>query len=230
MVAPCRSILCDEIRSLASRHESAPAHGPTLPRRIREAGYVDHLELHHRCPGKTNSRAEALAPPVSRCQFVTGAAQGVDASRVIFAFARDNALPGSRWWKRINRHTQTPVNAVWFVIFWSAVCGLLGFSSAAFSSLAGSVLSPSRLWQDIQYVTDAIWCFNLALGHLLLVCTYRMRRPSFFGLLPGETPFPRDTFRLEDGTYLSASLPCRGSPSSSYSSCSRSLRRRTPKG
>ncbi|TFY77579.1 hypothetical protein EWM64_g6432, partial [Hericium alpestre] len=41
-------------------------------------------------------------------QYVTGAAQGVDASRVVFAFARDNALPGSRWWKQINRYTQTP--------------------------------------------------------------------------------------------------------------------------
>lgn len=71
-------------------------------------------------------------------QFVTGAAQGVDASRVVFAFARDNALPGSRWWKRMNRRTQTPVNAVWFVMAGAAVCGLLGFSAAALSSLAGA--------------------------------------------------------------------------------------------
>ncbi|KAN0088292.1 Amino acid/polyamine transporter I [Tylopilus felleus] len=71
-------------------------------------------------------------------QFVTGAAQGVDASRVIFAFARDNALPGSRWWKQINRHTQTPVNAVWLVMVSAAICGLLGFSAAALSSLAGA--------------------------------------------------------------------------------------------
>ncbi|KAL4062497.1 amino acid/polyamine transporter I [Scleroderma yunnanense] len=71
-------------------------------------------------------------------QFVTGAAQGVDASRVVFAFARDNALPGSRWWKSINPRTQTPVNAVWFVMAGSALCGLLGFSTAALSSLAGA--------------------------------------------------------------------------------------------
>ena len=55
----------------------------------------------------------------------------------MFAFARDNALPGSRWWKTVNRHTQTPVNAVWLVIALSALCGLLGFSATAFSSLAG---------------------------------------------------------------------------------------------
>ncbi|KAI6112902.1 amino acid/polyamine transporter I [Pisolithus sp. B1] len=71
-------------------------------------------------------------------QFVTGAAQGVDASRVVFAFARDNALPGSRWWKRINPRTQTPVNAVWLVIMSAALCGLLGFSTAALTSLAGA--------------------------------------------------------------------------------------------
>jgi amino acid transporter len=73
-------------------------------------------------------------------QFVTGAAQGVDASRVVFAFARDNALPGSRWWKRMNSHTQTPVNAVWFVMVLSGLCGLLGFSGAALFSLAGAAV------------------------------------------------------------------------------------------
>lgn len=47
---------------------------------------------------------------------MTGAAQGVDASRVIYAFARDHALPGSRYWRKINKYTQTPVNAVWLVM------------------------------------------------------------------------------------------------------------------
>ncbi|KAH9833890.1 amino acid transporter [Rhodofomes roseus] len=71
-------------------------------------------------------------------QFVTGAAQGVDASRVVFAFARDNALPGSRWWKKMNGYTQTPVNAVWLVMVLAGICGLLGFSETALSSLAGA--------------------------------------------------------------------------------------------
>jgi len=71
-------------------------------------------------------------------QYVTGAAQVVDASRVVFAFARDNALPGSRLWKRMNRYTQTPVNAVWFVVAISSICGVLGFSQTALTSLAGS--------------------------------------------------------------------------------------------
>ncbi|CAK5267437.1 unnamed protein product [Mycena citricolor] len=70
-------------------------------------------------------------------QYVTGAAQAVDASRVVFAFARDHALPGSKWWKKMNKNA-VPVNAVWFVIFWSAIVGLLGFSTAALTSLAGA--------------------------------------------------------------------------------------------
>ncbi|KAJ7230536.1 amino acid transporter, partial [Mycena pura] len=69
--------------------------------------------------------------------YVTGAAQGVDASRVVFAFSRDNALPGSRWWKKMSSNA-VPVYAVWFVMFWSAILGLLGFSVTALTSLAGA--------------------------------------------------------------------------------------------
>ncbi|KAF8888115.1 amino acid/polyamine transporter I [Infundibulicybe gibba] len=71
-------------------------------------------------------------------QYVTGAAQCVDASRVVFAFARDDALPGSHIWKRMNHRTQTPVNAAWLVIIMAAICGLLGFSETALGSLAGA--------------------------------------------------------------------------------------------
>ncbi|KAJ8494394.1 hypothetical protein ONZ45_g13257 [Pleurotus djamor] len=66
--------------------------------------------------------------------------QGVDASRVVFAFSRDNALPGSRWWKQINSYTQTPVNAVWLVMFCTMILGFFGFSDAALSSLAGATV------------------------------------------------------------------------------------------
>ncbi|OJT12513.1 hypothetical protein TRAPUB_10914 [Trametes pubescens] len=82
-------------------------------------------------------------------QYVTGAAQGVDASRVVFAFARDNALPGSRWWKRMHPYTHTPVNAVWLVIVLAGLCGLLGFSETALSSLAGA----SVIGLYVSYVT-----------------------------------------------------------------------------
>jgi amino acid transporter len=76
-------------------------------------------------------------PDLHSSQYVSGAAQVVDVSRVVFAFARDNALPGSRYWKKVNRHTQTPVNAVWFVCDFASLCVFLKFSETAFTSLAG---------------------------------------------------------------------------------------------
>lgn len=49
--------------------------------------------------------------------IITGFAMGqgcmIAASRVTFAYARDDCFPFSRIWKRVNAKTQTPVNAVW---------------------------------------------------------------------------------------------------------------------
>ncbi|KAF5363812.1 hypothetical protein D9756_000041 [Leucocoprinus leucothites] len=73
-------------------------------------------------------------------QWVNGVTQGVDASRVTFALARDNGLPGSRWWKQIHPRTKTPVNAVFLVMGLSAVIGVLVWSDTAFSSLAGATV------------------------------------------------------------------------------------------
>ena len=46
--------------------------------------------------------------------FCMGQGSMVAASRVTFAYARDDCFPLSRIWKKVNRHTSTPVNAVWF--------------------------------------------------------------------------------------------------------------------
>ncbi|KAK5174310.1 GABA/polyamine transporter [Saxophila tyrrhenica] len=46
--------------------------------------------------------------------FAMGQACQIAASRVTFAYARDDCFPLSRFWKHVNTHTRTPVNAVWF--------------------------------------------------------------------------------------------------------------------
>ncbi|KAF2084006.1 amino acid transporter [Saccharata proteae CBS 121410] len=46
--------------------------------------------------------------------FAMGQGCMIAASRVTFAYARDGCFPGSKYWARVNTHTQTPVNAVWF--------------------------------------------------------------------------------------------------------------------
>ena len=48
------------------------------------------------------------------CGFSMGQGCMVAASRVTFAYARDDCFPFSFWMKRVNKITYTPVNAVWF--------------------------------------------------------------------------------------------------------------------
>ena len=55
------------------------------------------------------------------CAFSMGQGCMVAASRVTFAYARDDCFPFSRYWKQVNPYTKTPVNAVWF----NAVVGIL---------------------------------------------------------------------------------------------------------
>ena len=53
--------------------------------------------------------------------FSMGQGCMIAASRVTFAYARDDCFPFSNLWKRVNKHTQTPVNAVWM----NTVIGIL---------------------------------------------------------------------------------------------------------
>jgi amino acid transporter len=46
--------------------------------------------------------------------FFAGQASMISASRVVYAYSRDGCFPVSRIWARVNKHTLTPVNAVWF--------------------------------------------------------------------------------------------------------------------
>ncbi|WP_424184604.1 amino acid permease [Actinokineospora sp. G85] len=46
-------------------------------------------------------------------QLFCGMAAVTGNSRMIYAFARDGAIPGSRFWHRINKRTRTPTNSVW---------------------------------------------------------------------------------------------------------------------
>ncbi|KAK7191838.1 hypothetical protein DPSP01_007127 [Paraphaeosphaeria sporulosa] len=46
--------------------------------------------------------------------FSMGQGCMIAASRVTFAYARDDCFPGSSYWKQVHPKTLTPVNAVWF--------------------------------------------------------------------------------------------------------------------
>jgi len=120
-------------------------------------------------------------------QYVTGAAQGVDASRVVFAFARDRALPGSMWWKRINPYTQTPVNAVWLVMISAGICGVVGFSVTALNSLVGA----SVIGLYVSYATPIF--LRITSGRDKLV-------PAYFSL--GRFAVPIGTIAVSWVTFI----------------------------
>lgn len=78
-------------------------------------------------------------------QWFVGEGCTVTATRVVFAYSRDGAIPGSRWWSKIDKRTKTPVLATWGVLTVSALLGLLMFASpiaigAVFS--IGEFISP----------------------------------------------------------------------------------------
>ena len=60
-------------------------------------------------------------------QFFCGMCGVTANSRMVYAFSRDGALPGSRLWHRINPKTRTPTNAVWLGIGLAFIVGLLTF-------------------------------------------------------------------------------------------------------
>lgn len=56
---------------------------------------------------------EAILSMTIVAGFFMGQGCMIAASRVTFAYARDDCFPFSKYWKRVNKYTQTPVNAVW---------------------------------------------------------------------------------------------------------------------
>ena len=54
-------------------------------------------------------------------QFFCGMASVTANSRMSYAFSRDNALPGSRLWAKVNPRTGTPTNSIWLCVTCSLV-------------------------------------------------------------------------------------------------------------
>jgi amino acid permease (GABA permease) len=57
-------------------------------------------------------------------QFYCGMSSVTANSRMIYAFSRDGAIPGSAFWHRINPRTRTPTNSIWFAAVGAFILGL----------------------------------------------------------------------------------------------------------
>ncbi|MGW9438080.1 amino acid permease [Streptomyces sp. NPDC055607] len=65
-----------------------------------------------------------------------GLANMTSNTRQIFAFSRDGAMPGSRWWHSVSERTRTPVKAVWLATACPLVLVLPGWwSTTAFTAV-----------------------------------------------------------------------------------------------
>jgi amino acid permease (GABA permease) len=72
--------------------------------------------------GKTG--AELLLLIVIGAQLFCGMSSVTANSRMIYAFSRDGALPGSSFWHRVNKRTRTPTNAIWLAAVGALILGL----------------------------------------------------------------------------------------------------------
>ena len=70
-------------------------------------------------------------------------------SRMIYAFSRDGALPGSSLWHRVNKRTRTPTNAIWLAAGFAFVLALPDLWNAA---AYGAVTSIAVIGLYIAYV------------------------------------------------------------------------------
>jgi len=85
--------------------------------------------------------AEFLLVIACVAQFFCGTASVTSASRMMFAFSRDGAIPGHKMWRRVNRTSRVPVYAVSAIVFlswalmiptyWNNVVGYLVGTSIA---------------------------------------------------------------------------------------------------
>jgi amino acid transporter len=70
-------------------------------------------------------------------------------SRVIWAFARDDGLPGSRIWRRVSRKHLTPAPAIW-------LCAIAAFLAAIYSGAYAVVTSISTIGLYISYIIPVL--------------------------------------------------------------------------
>ena len=72
-------------------------------------------------------------------QWFCGMASVTANSRMSYAFARDDALPGSRLWKKVNPRTGTPTNSIWLCVTLSTLLVLPSLWNTAAYAAATSI-------------------------------------------------------------------------------------------
>jgi amino acid transporter len=81
-----------------------------------------------------------------------------------FAFSRDGAVPGHRFWHRINPRTRTPTNSIWFCVVFSFL------------------LAVPVLWSTVAYAAvTSIATIGLYIAYVLPTLLRRIKGKSWVG-------------------------------------------------
>ena len=108
--------------------------------------------------------AELLLLIAVVAQFFCGMASAAANSRMLFAFSRDGAVPGHRYWHRINPRTRTPTNSIWF-------CVVFAF-----------LLAVPVLWSSVAYAAvTSIATIGLYIAYVLPTLLRRIKGKSWEG-------------------------------------------------
>jgi len=108
-------------------------------------------------------------------QFYCGMSSVTANSRMIYAFSRDGAVPGSQFWHRINPRTRTPTNSI------------------IFATVGAWLLGLPYLWSPVAYAAVT------SIAVIGLYIAYGM--PILLRLLAGEK-FQRGPWHLRQWSYV----------------------------
>ena len=123
--------------TFAIQHYATEASAAVPPAQI----FVDAI-------GRTG--AELLLLVAIGAQLFCGMSSVTANSRMIYAFSRDGALPGSAFWHQVNHRTRTPTNAIWLAAVGALILGLpYLWNGAAYAA----VTSIATIGLYIAYVT-----------------------------------------------------------------------------
>lgn len=150
--------------------------------------------------------AEFLLLIVVIAQFFCGTASITSASRMMFAFSRDGAVPGSRLWRRVSRN-RVPVNAViaiavlaWALMIPTLVNGAIGYLVGTSIAVIGLYIAFAlpiilRIRAGDRFERGAWslgrhyrWIGSLAVAWIALVCVLFLLPVSPEGI-PGAAEF-----------------------------------------
>ena len=134
---------------------------------------VQPAEIFYNALGSTGAKLLLLI--VIGAQLYCGMSSVTANSRMIYAFSRDGALPGSAFWHKVNKRTRTPTNAIWLA------------AGGAF------ILALPDLWNGTAYAAvTSIATIGLYIAYVI---------PTFLRLRQGEN-FKRGPWHLGRWSYV----------------------------